>query len=71
MDIKNQQFGYLKMDVYNSKGEFIENLINSDEKIKMYDIEPNTQIYNEYKFIKRIDNNSSDKEKAQFKGFLE
>lgn len=71
MDIKNQKFGYLKMDVYNSKGEFIENIINSDEKIKMYDIEPNTPIYTDYKFIKRIDDNSSNREKEQFKGFLE
>ena len=71
IDVKNQQFGYLKMDVYNSKGEFIDNVINSDEKLKMYNIEPNTQIYTDYKFIKRIDANSTEREKAQFKGFLE
>ena len=60
-----------KRDVYNSNGEFIENIINSDEKIKIYDIEPNMPIYTDYKFIKRIDDSSSNREKEKFKGFLD
>ena len=73
IDIKNQKIGYQQVDYYDSKHNIIksENYADKSGKVELEDIKPNSKGYSLYEMIKRIDDNSSDREKEQFKGFLE
>lgn len=72
VDLKNQKIGLLETIYYDKN----DNVIKTDDytkngELKLDSIFPNSIGYLDYKMIKRIDDNSSEKEKEQFKGFLE
>jgi len=67
IDLKKQEIGYIQMDLYDKNN----NLVQSFKEPVVETIRPDTFGYSLYEMIKRIDDNSTDKEKEQFKGFLE
>lgn len=73
IDIKNQKIGYQQVDYYDNKHNIIksENYADKSGNIELVDIIPNSKGYYLYEMIKRIDDNSTDREREHFKGFLE
>ena len=67
VDLKKQELGYIQMDLYDKNDK----LVQSYKEPFIETIRPDTFGYSLYEMIKRIDDNSTDKEKEQFKGFLE
>lgn len=72
VDVKNQKIGISEAIYYDKNDNIIktENYTQKGET-KLDNFIPNSIGYLQYKMIKRIDDNSSDREKEQFKGFLE
>lgn len=67
VDLKKQEVGYIQMDLYDKNDK----LVQSYKEPFIEAIRPDTFGYSLYEMIKRIDDNSTDKEKEQFNGFLE